>query len=201
MPGFHEKPNRRIHMLDLADFNILILPGWHGSGPEHWQTAWEAAFPSMRRVVQTDWESPHYIDWSQQLTAAVETCRKPVVLVGHSLGTTLAVRWAADHPDSKVAGAFLVAPTDIDRFAGSPGYAIHGFDPILMDPLPFPATVVASRNDDRVSFERARIFASSWGARLVDAGNLGHMGSAAKLGLWPQGLVWFGQFLATLHPF
>ncbi len=185
-------------MQDLTDFDILILPGWHGSGSEHWQTAWEAAFANMRRVAQGDWESPRYMDWSQRLTAAVENCKKPVILVGHSLGTTLVVRWAAEHPASRVAGAFLVAPTDIDRFVGSPGYNIQGFDHVLMAPLPFPSTVVASRNDDRVSFERAEVFASSWGAQLVDAGNLGHMGSAAKLGLWPQGLVWFGQFLATL---
>jgi hypothetical protein len=27
----------------------------------------------------------------------------------------------------------------------------------------------------------------------------GHLGSAAKLGLWPQGLVFFGQFVGTLR--
>lgn len=27
----------------------------------------------------------------------------------------------------------------------------------------------------------------------------GHLGSASMLGVWPQGLVYFGQFLATLH--
>lgn len=187
-------------MPDLTDTEILMLPGWHGSGPEHWQTFWEAAFPNMRRVAQTDWEAPRYADWAEHLTAAVSACRKPVILVGHSLGTTLVVRWALDHPVNKVAGAFLVAPTDIDRFVGEPGYNIVGFDPIILAPLPFPATVIASRNDDRVSFERAQAFATSWGARLVDAGHLGHMGSAAKLGLWPQGLVWFGQFLAALDP-
>jgi hypothetical protein len=32
----------------------------------------------------------------------------------------------------------------------------------------------------------------------VDAGNLGHIGSAAKLGLWPFGLFYFGQFVGSL---
>lgn len=27
----------------------------------------------------------------------------------------------------------------------------------------------------------------------------GHLGSASKLGVWPEGLVYFGQFLATLR--
>ncbi|MDE2260327.1 MAG: serine hydrolase family protein [Betaproteobacteria bacterium] len=186
-------------MNTLTDYDILILPGWHGSGPEHWQTAWEAEFPNMRRVIQENWEAPRYADWSQRLTEAAGTCKKPVILVGHSLGTTLAVRWALTHSAFTVAGAFLVAPTDIDRFVGDPEYDILGFDPILLAPLPFPAMVVASRNDERVSFERAKVFATAWKARLVDAGTLGHIGSAAKLGLWPQGLVWFGQFLASLE--
>ena len=45
---------------------------------------------------------------------------------------------------------------------------------------------------------RARLFAEAWGARLVEAGERGHIGSAANLGLWPEGLVLFGEFLAAL---
>jgi predicted alpha/beta hydrolase family esterase len=33
----------------------------------------------------------------------------------------------------------------------------------------------------------------------VDAGNLGHIGSASKLGLWPFGLFHFGQFIGSLE--
>jgi predicted alpha/beta hydrolase family esterase len=97
-----------------------------------------------------------------------------------------------------VAGAFLVATSDIDRLAGTPGHLMRGFDPIIMQRLPFPSVVLASHNDDRVTFERAEAFASAWGSRLVDVGALGHIGAAAKLGLWPQGLVWFGQFIASV---
>jgi len=67
-----------------------------------------------------------------------------------------------------------------------------------MKPLPFPTVVLASRNDDRVAFDRAEAFACAWGSRLIDVGAQGHIGSAAKLGLWPQGLVWFGQFIASI---
>jgi hypothetical protein len=97
-----------------------------------------------------------------------------------------------------VAGAFLVATSDVDRFAGTPGYPARGFDPIIMKRLPFPSVVLASRNDERVAFERAEAFASAWGSRLIDVGSLGHINAAAKLGLWPQGLVWFGQFIASV---
>jgi predicted alpha/beta hydrolase family esterase len=154
----------------------------------------------MQRVEQADWEKPVYADWSARLTEAVTRATRPVVLVAHSLGTSLTMRWSSEQAGhaKKVAGAFLVAPTDRDRFDASPTSPVRGWGPMILEPLPFPSMVMASRNDDRVSFDRAREFAKAWGAALVDAGDLGHIGSASKLGLWPFGLFYFGQFVGSL---
>jgi len=123
------------------------------------------------------------------------------VLVAHSLGTSLTMRWSFDQPEraAKIAGAFLVAPTDRDRFDASPSSPVRGWGPMILKRLPFPSMVLASLDDDRVSFERAREFAAAWGSTLIATGNLGHMGSAARLGVWPFGLFYFGQFIATLE--
>jgi uncharacterized protein len=187
-------------MRALNDLTILILPGLGGAGPDHWQTAWGTAFPSMQRVEQDNWEKPIYAEWSARLTEAVAAAQRPIVLVAHSLGTSLTMRWANEQREhaKKVAGAFLVAPTDRDRFDASPTSPVRGWGPMILERLPFPSMVIASRNDDRASFDRAEIFAKAWGAALVDAGNLGHIGSAAKLGLWPFGLFYFGQFVGSL---
>ena len=141
-----------------------------------------------------------YADWSARLTAAVAQSVRPVVLLAHSLGTSLVMRWSLEQPKlaQKVAGAFLVAPTDRDRFEADPDSPVRGFGPMILQRLPFYSVVVASRNDERVTFERATGFAQAWGATLVDAGHQGHMGTAAQLGIWPRGLLWFGQFLALL---
>ena len=64
---------------------------------------------------------------------------------------------------------------------------IRAFGPISLAPLPFPATVVASRNDSCMQFRRARSFASAWGAELVDYGYSGHINIAAGFGPWPDG--------------
>lgn len=186
-------------MRTIEDFEVLILPGWQGSGPDHWQTHWEAAFPGLCRVEQDDWEVPVYADWAPRLTAAVARSQKPAVLVAHSLANAFVARWAHDADTAKIAGAFLVATSDINRFAGTPQLAASGFDPVMLKPLPFPSVVLCSRNDERVSMERSRQFASAWGSQFVDVGALGHIGSAAKLGVWPQGLVLFGQFIASLE--
>ena len=187
-------------MRDISDFTILVLPGVNGSGAGHFQTAWEEAFPEFQRVEQADWDHPVYADWSARLTTAVAQSARPVVLLAHSLGTSLVMRWSLEQPAlaEKVAGAFLVAPTDRDRFDRVPDSPVRGFGPMILKRLPIRSVVVASRNDDRVTFERATEFARAWGATLVDAGYQGHMGSAAQLGIWPRGLLWFGQFLASL---
>ena len=187
-------------MQGSRNFTVLIVPGVGGSGSEHWQTFWEEAFPEFQRVQQADWDKPVYSEWAARLSDAVSKSTKPVVLVGHSLGTSLTIRWSLDNPAlaKKVAGAFLVAPTDRDRFANVPDSPVQGFGSMILQRLPFASAVVASRDDDRVSFERAEVFAKAWGATLIDAGSHGHLGSAAQLGVWPFGLVWFGQFLASI---
>ena len=187
-------------MREITDFDILLLPGWHNSGPDHWQSHWEQAFPTMRRVVQDDWDAPVYANWSRRLSEEVERCARPVLLIAHSLGTSLVMRWAHQARTRDVQGAFLVAPSDRDRFDTDPDGPIRGFGPMMLEPLPFPSMVLASRDDERVSFERARAFAQAWHSSFVNVGDLGHIGAAAKLGPWPQGLVWLGQFIATLPP-
>ena len=42
---------------------ILVLPGLGGSGPDHWQTRWEARYPRQRRVAQRDWDCPDREQW------------------------------------------------------------------------------------------------------------------------------------------
>ena len=188
-------------MRNINDFSVLILPGLGGAGEDHWQTHWERAFPEFVRVQQADWENVAYEDWAPRLTEAVMKAPRPVVLVAHSLGTSLTMKWSFDQPAAarKVAGAFLVAPSDRDRFRVQNRPEPRGFGQMLLKRLPFPSMVVASGNDDRVSLERARAFADACGSTLIHAGDFGHLGSAAKLELWPAGLVWLGQFLATLE--
>jgi len=182
---------------ELEEFSVLVQPGLHGAGAGHWMTSWEQAFPTFRRVPQDDWEKPEYGEWSRRLGEEVGKAARPVILVAHSAGTSLVMRWSLENTEAarKVAGAFLVAPSDRDSFV-SP--AIRNFGGMILKPLPFRSMVVASRNDDRVSFGRAKLFASSWGSAFVDVGDCGHIGEAMKLGYWPFGLVQFGRFIASL---
>ena len=165
--------------------NVLILPGWQGSGPQHWQTLWEAAH-GYQRVEQHDWTHPLRGDWIARLEDVVLSCDDPAVLVAHSLGCVLVAAWAAHsrHAD-RVRAALLVAPADTER--PEIREQLRHWAPIATQPLPFPSLVVASRNDPFCRFERAQFLAAAWGSRLVDQGEAGHINADSCLGDWPQG--------------
>ena len=94
---------------------VLIIPGLGDSGPQHWQTLWEASHPEYRRVQQSDWEQPRREDWTRNIDAAMSSAKSPVVLVAHSMGCIATVHWAlSSGANGPVAAAFLVAPPDVE---------------------------------------------------------------------------------------
>ena len=78
---------------------VLLLPGWRNSGPEHWQSLWEAKH-GYPRVEQHDWIHPLRGDWIARLEEVVidhdpHPDNDGLVLVAHSLGCLLVAAWAA----------------------------------------------------------------------------------------------------------
>lgn len=165
--------------------DVLILAGLWNSSPQHWQSLWQQRNPKWMRATHRDWTNPTRDEWVAELDAAIADCKGAPILVAHSLGCILAAQWARSGSPLKVAGAFLVAPSDVE----APSYPIDaaGFAPVPMQKLPFPSMVVASGDDPYVSLERARGFAGSWGSRFVEIGNVGHINADSGHGEWPEG--------------
>lgn len=174
---------------------ILLLPGLGDSGPDHWQTHWEAEY-GFTSVRQREWITPDAAEWVATLNTAIQSDPTPALLVGHSLACNLIVRWSMAHT-GPVAGALLVAPSDVEAPVYPAGTT--GFSPMPMARLPFPAIVVASSNDDYVSVERSRQFAEAWHADYVLLENRHHLGSTARLGLWPEGLALLDRLRSPLQ--
>ena len=174
-----------------ADVQVLTVPGLWNSGPQHWQTFWEAQYPSWQRVQQRDWDRPDRDEWVRTLDAAIAAQTKPVILAAHSLGCCLVAQWAAETGGKGVAGAMLVAPSDVE----APGYPEEGrsFDRMPLVRLPFRSIVIASTNDEYISVERAKLFAEAWGSELVTIGTAGHINSASGHGPWPEGLDYMSR--------
>lgn len=162
-----------------------MLPGLGGSGPQHWQTLWQARYGD-ERVEQRSWDQPDRQAWVSVLAERIARARGPVLLIAHSLACSLVAHWAERHGAGAVAGALLVAPADIDEL--HPALPeVRSFAPIPLRPLPFASTVLSSSNDPYVSAPRARHFASRWGSAFVDLGPCGHINTESRLGDWPSG--------------
>lgn len=165
---------------------ILILPGFGNSGAKHWQTAWEALFPSFIRVNQADWDTPVCEDWIKKIEEKIqEIGAENVILVGHSLACSTIGYWAAKYK-TPIQGALLVAPSDTE--ADSYPSGTTGFAPMPTSPLPFKTITVTSDDDFYVSVERAKFFAEKWNSKLVILNNLGHINGDSNLGNWDLGL-------------
>ena len=164
--------------------NVLILPGWQGSGPAHWQSRWERTH-GYTRVEQHDWMRPLRGDWIARLEDVLLSCDAPAVLVAHSLGCQHVAAWAAHSRNThRVKGALLVAPPDVERVDVCA--LLPSWSPVARGRLPFQTRLFASSNDPFCSLERAREFASVWGTEVIDVGPRGHLNADSGLGDWPD---------------
>jgi len=171
---------------------LLIVPGYRGSGPDHWQSWLHANVAGSRRLDEVDWNEPILEKWSAVITRELDKAHAPVCLVAHSFGC-LAALHAAARRARRVAGALLVAPADPDRFSpvGLRTLADEAARESIAQqlprrPLPFPVSIVVSRNDPWIGFAKSVYLASLWGGRLIDAGHAGHINAASGYGPWPE---------------
>ena len=166
---------------------VLLLPGWQGSGPGHWQSLWEARHGHLR-VEQGDWLWPRRGDWMSRLDEVLLENDTPAVLVAHSLGCHLVSAWAAhSRLAARVHAALLVAPPDIERSAAPP--QLQRWAPIVRQRLPFASTLVASSDDPFCEASRAAGMASDWGSDWLLIGACGHLNAESGLGDWDDGLA------------
>lgn len=165
---------------------ILLVPGLHNSGPDHWQSRWHQQFPQWQRMLGLPWDKPDLTVWSAKLASKLRSRRSRVHLVAHSFGALTAIAAARLQPD-KVSSILIVAPADPARF-GIPDEALAGS-------IKVSAQLIASRNDPWMSFERAEYWSRKWQVPLFDAGEVGHINAQSGHGEWSQGL----NLLNTLH--
>lgn len=167
--------------------SVLIIPGLGSSGPEHWQSLWEARHPEYQRIQQDSWENPRCSAWVRNLEVAIAAADAPVVLVAHSMGCAAVIHWAAGigNGSQRVSAALLVSPPDVE--ADTIPVGPTGFAPYPLCRLPFRSVAVVSTNDPFVTLERAKHFAGAWGCDLITLEAAGHINTASGHGPWPEG--------------
>ena len=179
----------------MLDLPVLNVPGIWDSGPTHWQTLWERAEPSIKRVEQRDWDHPDRDEWTATLereARAAGGLDSEIAIVAHSLGCLLVAHWATV-TRCRVRGALIVAPPD--PFAPAFPKDAAGFAEIPLVRWPFPSILVASPDDSYGDLGFARACANAWGSELVETRPLGHINAESGLGDWPAGLALLRRLL------
>lgn len=164
--------------MSSSSMRLIIVPGLHGSEPQHWQSWLEQRHPDARRLSVADWDDPVLDEWAERLDQTIRQAPgSDWIIVAHSFGCLTTARWASRHPTTRVRAALLVAPANPARFQIAPQS--------LDEALPFAATVVTSRNDPWFDSAGATELAHCWGASTWDAGHVGHVNLASGHGPWP----------------
>ncbi|OXI31431.1 hypothetical protein CFB89_18450 [Burkholderia sp. AU16741] len=178
------------------DRAIVIVPGIGNSGPDHWQSHWEAAFPAAARIAPASWDAPDLADWMAALDEAVANAGAAPLVVCHSLGCLLFAHWHAVSSRA-VRGAFLVAmpdpagprfPVAAAAFANLPNGGL-GRVPVL---------AIASADDPYDPSGRALEWATEHGAAPLLLGARGHLNAASGLAGWAEGRALLTAFAAGL---
>ena len=180
-----------------SDVDILIIPGWSGSSPQHWQMRWATKLSTARVVEQPDWYKPDPVIWADNIVAAVAAATRPVVLMAHSAGNAAVAHAGARLNDGRVIGGFLVAPASERALLAIPGMT-PGFATFPSERLPFRSVLASSTTDPYCTVDEATALADAWGAEFSDAGDAGHINVASGHGPWPEGLMRLAGFMRSL---
>lgn len=178
----------------------LIIPGWNGSGPGHWQTWLEAESLAVGRPTLrpdfADLDHPDLAEWLAALRTALDGLPADGYdVVAHSLGAVLWMHHVAANASSPRAARVLLVsppsphtsieeirtffppPLDIDTVRrGADGTALVGGD---ADPY-LPEGIAAAYG-----------LPLKIATTVVEGG--GHLNTDAGYGEWPAVLDWCGR--------
>ena len=184
---------------------FLILHGWGGNKPEHWQEhlvkGLEAAGQDVRYPRMPEPAAPKPDAWMTALHAALADIPEGATLtvLAHSLG---AINWMchaamAERPGPQADRVLLVAPPyvirEIPPLDAPPGAA--DFFPPPLDKAGIAAlgretVLVASDTDDYATFDQSAAYAGGLGVPIEKLAGAGHISPYYGYGEWPWVLEW-----------
>ena len=168
--------------------SFLILHGYLGSGPDHWQT-WLAG--RLRDAGETvaypdlpDPEQPEPPAWCAALDAALEALPPRPTVVAHSLGCVL---WLHHGAAARAERVLLVAPPSL---AGAPP-PLHPWFPVPLDPdRAANARLVCATGDPYCPEDAAHVYGAALGIPVDVLSGAGHINPDAGFGPWPEVEAW-----------
>ena len=177
--------------------SFLILHGYEGSGPEHWQS-WLAGRlrEAGERVAYPDLPAPHapaLPAWRAALAGELRALHGELAVIAHSLACILWLHHCDDPVigDARAARVLLVAPPSL---AGAPR-PIRSFFPVPLDPERVAAAAAETRlvcapDDPYCPEDAAAVYAEPLGLEPDVLAGAGHVNVETGFGPWPAAEAW-----------
>lgn len=161
----------------MSKFSIVFIHGYTASS----QADWYPAISPLLQKEHVDFivpdlpggEFPHASEWLDTLHKAIENIHKPIVLVGHSLGSRTALLYLEKyHP--RVERVFLIAAfanstENAKRNYGKayPDFFTHVINIENIKPLAGKFIVIHSKDDSSIPYSQGVSIAEDLGAELI----------------------------------
>ena len=170
--------------------SVLLVPGLRDESPAHWQSLLAARLPNARALPARGKENIDLDARIDEIESAVSTAKMPVVIVAHSAGSIATIHWLL-RTRLKPLGVLLATPPTFasalpPEYPSLAEFKKAGWLPLPQARLTAPCIVAASRDDPLGPFGSVGALAHSWGAELVDLGEVGHLNPASGYGEWDQ---------------
>lgn len=193
----------------MSDSVVLILHGWGGNKPEHWQEVLAAHAGDRFRVVYPKMPEPTCPApeaWIQAQVAVfdeLESVRDRLTVVAHSLGAITYLHVAARSGRRLADRVLLVAPPYV--VPGIPPWsAPEGVDRFFPPPLDPQAIAESAReihlvggdNDDYATWEQMETYAKRLGIPCTCLPGAGHVSPYWGYGRWE----WVEEWCAGTAP-
>jgi predicted alpha/beta hydrolase family esterase len=172
---------------------LVVVPGLHGSGAEHWQSWLQGQFVGAARVEQDFWGVPDIERWGDRVAETVDALGAgPHVLVAHSFGCLATLHAALRYPQLGISQVLLVAPAEPNRF--------NVAHVLPQTRLAMDSCVVASDSDPWMSATQARAWALRWGSDWINLGDAGHINVDSGFGPFALARDWTFAALRRVTP-
>jgi len=174
---------------------VVIVYGYDGSGPGHWQRWLHTELLGRKLPVLfpelPDPSAPQKDVWVTALAETLAAVHEPITLVCHSLGCWVADHLVAERGTLGVQAALLVSPP-------SPFLIFEPVDSFFPPPRQRSAwaqitartLLVGSDNDEFTSAEEFEEIALTLGVRCQIIPGAGHINVNSGHGPWPFALEW-----------
>jgi len=174
---------------------IVIVHGYDGSGPGHWQhwlfeqlesRGLSARFPQLPAPTEPECEV-----WVEALARLVAASPEPVAFVAHSLGVWTVDHYLKKHGSARVRAALLVAPpSPFSLFEPIQSFLPPPRDRAAWSAIADSTLLLGSDNDDHAGDDEIVELGERLGVETRILSGVGHINAATGFGPFPLALEW-----------